>query len=154
MNRLGGTWEQKFMRRQKLIAPGWRFEAMIFGGHLIRLVERVRPSHPDRMSVSTNRVMSLVDIDRNLWPGRDGISEGVPGYRIISDEVIKATVEGKSSIPVTTNHLGAGSDQYFPLDDQHKNECVAGIHRDAAYRSGDESEDLYRGRLPPRRCVR
>jgi len=60
------------MRRQKWIAPGWRFEAMVFGGHLIRLVEGVRPSHPDRMSVSTNRVMSLVDIDRNLWPGRMG----------------------------------------------------------------------------------
>jgi len=75
-------------------------------------------------------------------------SEGVPGYRIISDEVIKAIVEGKSSIPVITNHLDAEGDRYFPLGDQHKNEFVAGIHPDAVYRSGDGSHELYRGLLP------
>jgi hypothetical protein len=81
-------------------------------------------------------------------------SEGVPGHRIISDEVIKAIVEGRSSIPVKTNHSGAECDQYFPLGDQHKNEFVAGIHSDAAYRYGDGSDELYRGLLPPRCCMR
>jgi hypothetical protein len=81
-------------------------------------------------------------------------SEGVPGYRIISDEVIKAIVEGKSSIPGKTSHLGAEYDQYFPLGDRHKNEFVAGVHPDAAYRSGDGSDELYRGLLPPRCCMR
>ena len=80
--------------------------------------------------------------------------EGVPGYRIISDEVIKAIVEGKSSIPVETNHLGVECDQYFPLGDQHKNEFVAGVHPDAAYRSGDGSDEFYRGLLPVRCCMR
>ena len=60
------------MRHQKFIAPGWRFEEMMFGGHLFRLIERVRPSYPDRMSVSTDDVMTLIEIDWNLWLGRDG----------------------------------------------------------------------------------
>jgi hypothetical protein len=68
------------MRRQTFIAPGWRFEEMIFGGHLIRLVERVRPSYPDRMSVSTDRVMTMIDIEWNLRSGRDdafGVCSGL-----------------------------------------------------------------------------
>jgi hypothetical protein len=67
------------MRRQTFIAPGWRFEEMIFGGHLIRLVERVRPSYPDRMSVSTRCMMTLIDLEWNLWPGRDGEIRGRSG---------------------------------------------------------------------------
>jgi len=79
MDRYRGTLNEKLMRHQKFIAPGWRFEEMMFGGHLFRLVERMRPSYPDRMSVSTNRVVSLIDIDRNLWPGRDGEIRGRSG---------------------------------------------------------------------------
>jgi hypothetical protein len=60
MDRYGGTWEKESRRRQKFVAPGWRFEEMLFGGHLTRLIERVEPSNPDSMSVSTNRVMSLI----------------------------------------------------------------------------------------------
>ena len=71
MDKYGGTWNEKSKRHQKIIAPGWRFEAMMFGGHLFRLVERVRPSYPDRMSVSTDRVMTLIKVGWNLWPGRD-----------------------------------------------------------------------------------
>jgi hypothetical protein len=67
------------MRHQKFIAPGWRFEEMIFGGRLIRLFRRVGPSDPDSMSVSTNRVMSLIDIERNLWFGFDGKIRGRSG---------------------------------------------------------------------------
>jgi hypothetical protein len=81
-------------------------------------------------------------------------SECVPGYRIISDEVIKAVVEGKSSMTIKAQDLGAECDQYFPLGDQHNTNFVAGIHPDALYRSGDGSDELYRGLPPPRRCTR
>jgi len=81
-------------------------------------------------------------------------SEGVPGYRIISDEVIKAVVEGKSSTTIKAHGLGAECDQYFPLGDQDKNGFVPGIHPDAAYRTGDGSDELYRGLLPSRCSMR
>lgn len=81
-------------------------------------------------------------------------SEGVPGYRIISDEVIKAIVEGKSSTSNEANHSDAYCDQYLPLGDQHMDNFVPGVHPDAAYRSGDGSDELYRGLLPSRCCMR
>jgi hypothetical protein len=81
-------------------------------------------------------------------------SEGVPGYRIISDEVIKAIVEGKSSMTIKAYGSDAQCDQYFPLGDQHKDGFASGIHPDAAYRSGDGSDELYRGLLPSRCCMR
>ena len=80
--------------------------------------------------------------------------EGVAGYRIISDEVIEAIVEGKSSTSNEANHLDGDCDQYFPLRDQHKGGFVPGIHPDAAYRSGDGADELYRGLLPSRCCMR
>jgi hypothetical protein len=81
-------------------------------------------------------------------------SEGVPGYRMISDEVIRTIVKGKSSLTTKADDSGAECDQYFPLGDQHKTDFVAGVHPDAVYRSGDGSDELYRGLLPVRCCMR
>jgi hypothetical protein len=81
-------------------------------------------------------------------------SEGIPGYRIISDEVIKAIVEGKSSMTIKADGSDAECDQYFPLGNQHKDEFVPGIHPDAVYRTGDGSDELSRGLLLSRCCRR